>query len=87
MPSNMILVYMRCYSRNWLIGKLQHFLIDIANAKPRINKQTSGISIQQIAMRFLSMAIFTDNICICINSIYCKPIIHYSTLLKISINS
>ena len=29
----------------------------------------------------------TDNICICINFIYCKPVIHYPALLKILINS
>ena len=56
LSSNMIPVNMRSYYRNGFIGKFQHFLIDVANAKPRINKhalQKADVSIYADSMQSL----------------------------------
>lgn len=76
MLADVVSVDMGSYCCYGLFGQLLYFLIDIANPKSCINQQTSLIAVYKIAVGFLLVAIFTDDICIIVNCIYGKQVAH-----------
>ncbi len=74
MAANMIPVNVGGYCGNRLVGQRHDLLIDITDAKPGINQQTMFRAIQEITMRFLPVAVFTDDIRFLVNLI-CEPVV------------
>jgi hypothetical protein len=58
------------------VRQFPHLVINIADAKAGIDQKAAPGTVQKIAVGFLPMPVFTEDVCIRVNAVYCKPIAH-----------
>ena len=77
MPADVIPMDMRGDGGDVFIGQFADLLVNIADPEPRIDQETALAAYQEIAVRFLPMAILAYNIRRFVEFIYREPIIHF----------
>ena len=83
--AHMIPMDMSGDSGNRLVRQLFYLVINIANTEAGINQKTAFGTVQKIAVRFLPMTVFADDVGIRVNAVYCKPIVHTFVPFKMSL--
>ena len=81
MAADVIPVYVSGCGGNGLIRQLAHRIADIADAETCVNQQAALRSVQKIAMGFFPVPVFADDVCIAVDLVNGKPIVHKNLLL------
>ena len=76
MSSDVVPVDVGGGGRHGLVCQFDNFIINIADSKARIDQETSILSVQEVAVGFLPVAVFAENIGSAVDFVNGEPIAH-----------